>query len=104
MLSGYMWVKIRNPPFLGANHLREILYIANSPQAQLGVESRIITGLNAAIVLVFLLITPVTYKLEDNNKRRIAAMVMSLLYMVGHAGLLKAFMKKFPGYPLSYIF
>jgi oligosaccharyltransferase complex subunit gamma len=104
MLSGYMWVKIRNPPFVGTNHMREILYIANSPQAQLGIESRIVSGLNAAIVVVFLLISPVTYKLNDNNKRRIAAMVMSLLYMAGHAGLLKAFMQKFPGYPLSYIF
>ena len=104
MLSGYMWVKIRNPQFVGSNQMRETLYITNSPQTQLGIESRIVTGLNAAIVVVFLLITPITYKFDDNNKRRVAAMVMSLLYMAGHAGLLKAFIQKFPGYPLSYIF
>lgn len=82
----------------------EIMYFSNSPQAQLGVESRIITGINAAIVIIFLLSTQIIYKLEDHNKRRVAAMVLSLLYMAGHAGLLKIFIKKFPGYPLSYIF
>lgn len=104
MLSGYMWVKIRNPPFIGATSSGEAMYFANSPQSQLGIESRLITGINVAIVTAFLLITPITYKLEDNNKRRIAAMVMSLIYMAGHAGLLKFFTQKFPGYPFSYIF
>lgn len=80
------------------------MYIVNNPQAQLGIESRIITGINAAIVITFLLSTHIIYKLEDHNKRRVAAMVMSLLYMAGHSGLLKLFIKKFPGYPLSYIF
>lgn len=104
MLSGYMWVKIRSPPFVGSNQKHETLYIVNSLQNQLGIESRIVTGLNAAIVIVFLLISPITYKSDDKNKRRVAAMVISLLYMAGHAGLLKAFVHKFPGYPLSYIF
>lgn len=99
-----MWTKIRNPPYYGRGQGGEIKYFSNSPQMQLGVESRIVTGLNGAIVLVFLLITAVTYKFEGNNKRRTAAMVMSLLYMAAHAGLLKIFAQKFPGYPLSYIF
>ena len=104
MLSGYMWVKIRNPPYIGSAGNRQAQYFLNSPQSQLGVESRIISALNCGIVLSFLLITVVTYKFEDNNKRRIAAMVMSLLYMAGHAGLMKIFAVKFSGYPLSYIF
>lgn len=104
MLSGFMWTKIRNPPLVGTTQMGETMYFVNSPQAQLGIESRIITGLNAAIVVAFLSMTHIVYKLEDNNKRRVAAMVMSLLYMAGHAGLLKLFITKFSGYPLSYIF
>ena len=101
MLSGHMWVKIRNPPYMGPNHS----YIMKaSPQAQLGIESRLVYGLTAVITALFLLIAPVTYKFDDINKRRVAAMILSLLYMAGHAGLLKIFAMKFPGYPLSYIF
>lgn len=102
MFSGYMWVKIRNPPYTGVPG--QSPYFANSPQAQLGIESKIISGLNAATVLAFILITPITYNFEGPNKRRIAAMIMSLLYMAGHAGLLRVFAQKFPGYPLLYIF
>lgn len=101
MLSGYMWVKIRGPPYMGNGAAQ---YFSPSPQSQLGVESRIVSCLNAVTVIIFLLITKVTYKLNDNNKRRTAAMVMSLLYMASHASLLKIFAQKFPGYPLSYIF
>ena len=103
MLSGYMWVKIRNAPYLNSSG-DKVSYITPSPQAQLGIETRIVSALSAAIVTVFLLITPITYKLQDNNKRRIAAMVMSILYMAGHFGLLNIFSQKFQGYPLSYIF
>lgn len=97
-----MWTKIRNPPYMAINQPNN--YFINSPQSQLGVESKIISILNAGIVLVFILMTPITYKFEGTNKRRVAAMVMSLLYMAGHAALLRIFTVKFHGYPLTYIF
>lgn len=103
MLSGYMWARIRNAPYVGSGP-EGILYIMPNPQSQFGVESRIVSGICAGTVLVFSLITTIVYKFEDNNKRRIAAMIMSLLYMAGHAALMKAFSQKFQGYPISYIF
>ena len=103
MLSGFMWVKIRGAPYIGSSSTGP-LYILPNPQSQLGVESRMVSGLSAGIVLVFLLMTTITYRFEDNNKRRIAAMIMSLLYMAGHAALTKAFSQKMPMYPFSSLF
>lgn len=104
MLSGYMWVRIRNPPYTGSNSGKDVLYFSTTAQTQLGIESRIISGLTAVSAILFVLIPMVTYKFEGNNKRRIAAMLMTLMYMAGHAGLLKCFLQKFAIYPLSYVF
>jgi oligosaccharyltransferase complex subunit gamma len=101
MLSGHMWVKIRNPPYIGPNKL---YVMKSSPQAQFGVESKLVAALTAAVTAIVLLVVPITYKFDDVNKRRIAAMILSLMYMAAHSGLLKIFAMKFPGYPLSYIF
>lgn len=104
MMSGYMWSKIRSPPYIGSTQSGGTMYFSTSPQSQLGIESRIITVMNAVTVFFFLIMVPITYKMDDINKRRVAAMVLSLLYMFCHSGLLKVFAQKFPGYPLSYIF
>ena len=98
-----MWTRIRNAPYIGSGPDGPS-YVMPNPQAQLGVESRIVSGLNAGTVIAFLLITTITYKFEDNNKRRIAAMIMSLLYMAGHVALMKVFSHKLPGYPISHLF
>ena len=103
MLSGYMWVRIRNAPFIGQG-ANGPTYIYASPQSQFGAESRIVSGLNAGTILVFLMITAVTYKFEDNNKRRIAAMIMSILYVAGHTALMKVFTQKMPMYSIPSIF
>lgn len=103
MLSGFMWVRIRNAPYTSSGPAGPIYFMPN-PQAQLGIESRIITGLTAGTFIAFLLMTNITYKLEDNNKRRIAAMMMSLLYMAGHVALMKLFSHKLPGYPITHLF
>ena len=103
MLSGYMWTRIRGAPYISSGPDGPI-YVIPNPQSQLGVESRIVSGMTAGTFLAFLLLTTVVYKFEDNNKRRIAAMVMSLLYMAGHVALMKVFSIKLPGYPISHLF
>lgn len=103
MMSGFMWSKIRSPPYVGS-HQSGVMYFSTSPQSQLGIESRIISLLNIVTNIIFLKIVPITYKMEDKNKRRIAAMVLSILYMLCHSSFLKAFAQKLPGYPLSYMF
>lgn len=96
-------MRIRNAPYIGSGP-EGPTYVMPNPQAQLGIESRIVTGLTAATFLAFLLLTKVTYKFEDNNRRRIAAMVMSVLYMAGHVALMKVFSQKLPGYPITHLF
>lgn len=104
MLSGTMWVKIRNAPFVGSTNGRDILYFANSLQSQMGIESRIIAGLVSAASLMSVIGPVFVSKFNGNNKRQVAAFVASLVYMAAHAGLIKAFMFKMPSYPLPYIF
>jgi hypothetical protein len=103
MLSGIMWVRIRNSPYIGGGP-EGPSFIVPSPQSQFGAESRIVSGLNAGILILLLLITKITYAFEDNNKRRIAAMIMSLLYMAGHFAFMKIFSYKLPGYPITHLF
>lgn len=104
MLSGYMWVKIRNAPFVGSTTGRDILYVANALASQFGIESRIVAGLVFGSALVFTATPFVVSRFEGRNKRQVAALLASIAYLAAHAGLLKVFAMKAPGYPISHIF
>ena len=99
-----MWVKIRNPPFVGSTNGLDTLYVANALASQFGIESRIVAGLVFASSLIFTTSPFIVSRFEGRNKRQVAALVTSIAYLAAHAGLLKVFAMKAPGYPISHIF
>ncbi len=104
MLSGHMWVKIRKAPFVGSTNGRDTLYVANALVNQLGIESRIVAGLVLGTAVVFSASPFIVSRFEGQNKRQVAALMVSIAYLAAHAGLLKVFAMKAPGYPISHIF
>lgn len=104
MLSGHMWVNIRKPPFVGSTNGRDIQYVANALASQFGIESRIVAGLVFCSALVLSISPYLISRFEGKNKRQVAALLSVIAYLAAHAGLLKIFDMKAPGYPISHIF
>lgn len=104
MLSGLMWVRIRKPPFVGSTNGHDTLYVANALASQLGIECRIVAGLVAASSLILTVCPYLISRVESNNRRQVFALLAAVAYLAAHAGLLKVFSMKAPGYPISHIF
>ncbi|WFD32448.1 oligosaccharyl transferase subunit ost3/OST6 [Malassezia sp. CBS 17886] len=108
--SGYMWNRIRGPPFLPVSADGSPEFIARGLQTQHGVESPIIIGLcasginaqltaDAALALCVLLLTNVAPSMQSTGAQRFVVM-LGLVGLLGLFSLLiDVYRRKNPMYP-----
>nr|CAG4644119.1 EOG090X09EZ [Lepidurus arcticus] len=106
MTSGQMWNHIRGPPFVHKTSSGNIAYVHGSSQGQFVLETYIILGINAAIVLGMILVTESAdgSSKGDVRKRRILAVIGAALFAVFFSLELSIFRSKAHGYPYSFLF
>lgn len=104
MTSGQMWNHIRGPPFVHKGQNGQISYIHGSSQGQFVFETYIIMGLNGAVVLGMILMTEAAKGKGDPKKRKILAILGTVLISVFFSLLLSIFRTKTHGYPYSFLF
>ena len=113
-----MWTRIRKASYLSTGPGQDIVYFASGLQKQFGIESRVISlaskkrdgrivfyllfVIAAFTALAIILLPTVISKANTRNKQRVAALVMSCLWVAGNTFFMKAFAHKFPGYAVSY--
>jgi len=118
MISGQMWNQIRAPPFVHTGQNGAISYIHGSSQGQFVLETYIIMGLNAAVVVGMILLAEAGggFKVDanreqrpavpsgDSRKKRLLAVVGLAFMCVFFSLLLSVFRAKAQGYPYSILF
>ncbi|KAL7751835.1 oligosaccharyl transferase subunit ost3/OST6 [Sorochytrium milnesiophthora] len=103
MNCGFMWNRIRNPPFMADNKGR-IEYISEGFQQQLGIETQITSTLYAICAFCVVALTTAVPKLETGSKQRLAIVVLLSIMVVTYSVLLRLFRYKNSGYPFKLLF
>lgn len=104
MISGQMWNHIRGPPLMQRTQ-RGISYIHGSSSGQLVMESYIIMGLYASVVLGMILMNEAPLVPGGESKKKTALAIGGLvLFVFFFSSLLSVFRSKAHGYPYSFLF
>ena len=98
-ISGSMWSRIRKAPFYNG-----VVYFSNGVSSQFGIETRIIGCIYLVLSLLYMLVPTVVLNLKDANRKRVGALTMMTVVMVGQSLIVRAFKQKVPDYPISYLF
>ena len=99
MLSGQVWNHIRGPPLLQKAANGGVTYIHGSSQAQLVVETYLVLGLYALVVLGLVLLCEAGEQKVDLGLRRTQAVTGIAMLLVFFSMLLSIFRSKAGGYP-----
>ncbi|KAI8080263.1 uncharacterized protein B0P05DRAFT_540620 [Gilbertella persicaria] len=101
MNSGYMWNRIRTPPFLMPGKNGEINYIASGFSSQLGVESQIVASIYGILAFSLIALISSVPKLDDPLRQRIGVYVWMACVIFIFSALLGLFKVKNGGYPFK---
>ncbi|KAI9337187.1 hypothetical protein BD770DRAFT_401312 [Pilaira anomala] len=100
MTSGYMWNRIRTPPFLMPGKNGEVNYIASGFSSQLGVESQIIASVYGVLGFSILALIKSVPQLDQTSQRLGVYIWMACIIFI-FSCLLAIFRIKNGGYPFK---
>ncbi|GAA5798135.1 hypothetical protein EDC94DRAFT_536986 [Helicostylum pulchrum] len=100
MTSGYMWNRIRTPPFLMPGKNGEVNYIATGFSTQLGVESQIIASVYGVLAFSVLALIKSVPQLDQTRQRFGVYIWMASIIFI-FSCLLAIFRIKNGGYPFK---
>ena len=102
MLSGHMWVRIRNAPIQAMGRNGQPLFVAPAHQNQLGMETRILFLLNLIAALATIIISK-----ADNIKkpmiRKVFLWICIATICISFSIELNLFRQKVGGYPFNFL-
>ncbi|KAJ3171581.1 oligosaccharyl transferase subunit ost3/OST6 [Geranomyces variabilis] len=98
MCSGFMWNRIRGPPYTGTRDNKQEI-VAPGFQNQFILETQIVGILYAAISITFVLIVTRIPQLSDPTQQRTATYALVIVFMVLYSTMLKFFKLKNGSYP-----
>lgn len=97
--SGFMWNRIRNPPFLSPGQNGQINYIASGFSSQLGVEVQIVASIYAVLAFSILALIKTVPKFPDQTHQRFGVYLWVGCVIFIFSCLLAIFHVKNGGYP-----
>ncbi|KAJ1660092.1 oligosaccharyl transferase subunit ost3/OST6 [Dispira simplex] len=98
MCSGYMFVKIRNMPFISQKG-NQLVYVLPHFQQQLGVETQIVTVLYSLCGVLAVALVNRVPKFQSPVSRNVGACIIMGLLLVTYSALIVVFRQKYPHYP-----
>ncbi|KAJ3147862.1 oligosaccharyl transferase subunit ost3/OST6 [Geranomyces michiganensis] len=98
MCSGFMWNRIRGPPYTGMRDNKPEI-VAPGFQNQFILETQIVGILYAAISITFVLIVTRIPQLSDPTQQRTATYALVIVFMLLYSTMLKFFKLKNSAYP-----
>lgn len=94
-----MWVRIRGAPLTAYDRQGQPQYISNTLQSQLGLETYLISILNAAASLSTILLTSKIPKIQDRKYSRPATALCAVVVVCALSAQVVMFRRKMGGYP-----
>ncbi|KAI7897851.1 uncharacterized protein BX663DRAFT_481186 [Cokeromyces recurvatus] len=101
MTSGYMWNKIRSPPYLMPGRNGEINYIASGFSSQFGVEPQIVASIYGILAFSMVALIKSVPQIEDQKIQRISAYIWMACFIFIFSALFALFRVKNGGYPFK---
>lgn len=99
MCSGLMWVRIRGAPLTAFDGKGRPQYLSSTLQSQLGLETCLISMLNAIATLSTILITSKIPKIRDPKYSRPATLICTVAVVCALSAQVLMFRRKMGGYP-----
>ncbi|WVO14155.1 hypothetical protein L204_101786 [Cryptococcus depauperatus] len=103
-ISGYMWNRIRNAPYIAMGKDGKINWIAGGYQNQLGLESQVVGGIYGLLAFCIIALTLFVPAQTSPVKQRIGVYLWLGMLVVVFSLLIKLFKLKNGGYPFSLLF
>ncbi|KAI9485387.1 MAG: hypothetical protein EXX96DRAFT_493725 [Benjaminiella poitrasii] len=101
MTSGYMWNRIRTPPYFMPGRNGEINYIASGFSSQFGVEPQIVASIYGILAFSMVALIISVPKLEDQNRQRFGVYIWIACLIFIFSALLALFRVKNAAYPFK---
>ncbi|KAI8890190.1 hypothetical protein K501DRAFT_206769, partial [Backusella circina FSU 941] len=101
MTSGFMWNRIRNPPYVMPGKNGEINYIGSGFSQQLGMEQQIVAGIYGSLAFVLGALIISVPKLDDVGRQRAGVYIWMACFIFIFSCLLVLFKIKNGGYPFK---
>ncbi|KAG2194302.1 uncharacterized protein EV154DRAFT_444953 [Mucor mucedo] len=101
MNSGYMWNRIRTPPFVMPGKNGEVNYIASGFSTQLGVEPQIVASIYGILSFSLLALIKSVPSFDDSTRQRFGVYIWTVCIIFVFSSLLAIFKIKNGGYPFK---
>ncbi|KAI8970368.1 hypothetical protein BDF20DRAFT_121338 [Mycotypha africana] len=101
MTSGYMWNRIRSPPYIMPGRNGDISYVAAGFSNQLGIESQIVTGIYGILAFCIFALIKTVPKFENQTRQRFGVYIWMACFIFVFSALFSFFKIKNGGYPFK---
>lgn len=101
MTSGFMWNRIRNPPYVSVSQNGKPEYIVGGFQQQVAIETQISAALNGVCALTVVALSIYVPTVQSAFRQRILVLTLTSAMVIVYSVLIVVFKIKSPGYPFK---